>query len=199
MTNERLSESRESEPVKTSNIEREIKLAFDSPSIARAAILGIGAVPLRARRLQDDTLYDTTAATLRDSGAVLRLREDGAQSAVTLKGPAESTLMKVREEYETNVSDLGVLRRVFDAVGLAPWFRYQKYREEFSAPGVTIAVDETPVGTFVELEGSEDGILAVAAALGRAPADFIVDSYRTLFLRYAAGRDITGEMVFPAP
>ena len=87
---------------------------------------------------------------------------------------------------------------MFGAVGLAPWFRYQKYREEFSAPGVTIAVDETPVGTFVELEGSEDGILAAAAALGRAPADFIVDSYRTLFLRYAAGRDITGEMVFPA-
>jgi len=52
-----------------------------------------------------------------------------------------------------------------------------------------------PVGTFVELEGSEEGILAAAAALGRAPADFIVDSYRTLFLRHTAGA--TGEMVFP--
>ena len=179
------------------NIEREIKLAFDSPGTARAAILAIGAVPLRARRLQDDTLYDTPSATLRGSGAMLRLREDGAYSAVTLKGPAESALMKVREEHETGVSDLAVLRRVFDAVGLAPWFRYQKYREEFSAPGITIAVDETPVGTFVELEGSEDGILAAAAALGRVPADFIVDSYRTLFLRCSAG-DAAGEMVFPA-
>ena len=61
------------------------------------------------------------------------------------------------------------MRRVFAAVGLEPWFRYQKYREEFSAPGVTIAVDETPVGTFVELEGTEAGILATAAALGRIP------------------------------
>ena len=184
-----------SESKASGSVEREIKLAFDSPGIARTAILAIGAVPLRARRLQDDTLYDTPSATLRGSGAMLRLREDGAFSAVTLKGPAESALMKVREEHETSVSDLAVLRRVFGAVGLAPWFRYQKYREEFSAPGITIAVDETPVGTFVELEGSEEGILAAAAALGRVPADFIVDSYRTLFLRCSAG----GEMVFPVP
>jgi adenylate cyclase, class 2 len=179
-------------------IEREVKLAFESPGAARAAIVGIGAVPLRARRLQDDTLYDTAAATLRDRGAVLRLRDDGSHSAVTLKGPVESALMKVREEHESAVGDLAVLRRVFGEVGLVPWFRYQKYREEFSAPGVTIAVDETPVGTFVELEGSEAGILAAAAALGRTPGDFILDSYRTLFLRFAAGREPAGDMVFPA-
>ena len=127
---------------------------------------------------------------------MLRLREDGSQSAVTLKGPAESALMKVREEYETNVSDLGVLRRVFGAVGLAPWFRYQKHREEFSAPGVDDCGGRDPVGIrgAGRLGGRHP---AVAVALGRAPADFIVDSYRTLFLRYAAGRDITGEMVFP--
>ena len=92
-----------------------------------------------------------------------------------------------------------MIRQVFGAVGLSPWFRYQKYREEFSAPGVTIAVDETPVGTFVELEGSEAGILAAAAALGRTPGDFIVDSYRTLFLRHTAGREAGGDMLFPGP
>ena len=39
----------------------------------------------------------------------------------------------------------------------------------------------------------------VSAALGRAPADFIIDSYRTLFLRHTAGAGATGEMVFPVP
>jgi adenylate cyclase, class 2 len=177
--------------------EREIKLAFDSPGHARAAILAIGAVPLRARRLQDDTLYDTPSATLRHRGAVLRLRDDGALSAVTLKGPAETTLIKVREEHETGVGDLAVMRRVFGAIGLAPWFRYQKYREEFSVPGVTIAVDETPVGTFVELEGAEEAIFATAAALGRTSRDFILDSYRTLFLSRAPAGEAGGDMVFP--
>jgi adenylate cyclase class 2 len=178
-------------------LEREVKLAFESPGAARAAILAIGAVPLRARRLQDDTLYDTAAATLRDRGAMLRLRDDGALSAVTLKGPAETGLTKVREEHETAVGDLTVLRRVFSAVGLSPWFRYQKYREEFSAPGLVIAIDETPVGTFVELEGAEESIVSTAAALGRRPSDFILDSYRTLFVR-SAGLGPGSEMLFPA-
>lgn len=179
-------------------VEREVKLAFDSPGLARAAILGIGAVPLRARRLQDDTLYDTPSATLRDSGAVLRLREDGASSAVTLKGPAEAALMKVREEYEASVSDLAVLRRVFGAVGLSPWFRYQKYREEYAAAELTIAIDETPVGTFVEIEGGEEAIVAMTHALGRTPADFVLDSYYRLFMKRREQYGLAGDqMVFP--
>ena len=62
------------------------------------------------------------------------------------------------------------------------WFRYQKFREEFAAEDATIALDETPIGTFIELEGCERSILAMTYALGRTPDDFILDSYRSLFL-----------------
>ena len=54
--------------------------------------------------------------------------------------------MKVREEVETVVGDGEVLLRVFKELGLEVWFRYEKYREEFSHEDVTIAVDETPFG-----------------------------------------------------
>ena len=105
--------------------------------------------------------------------------------------------MKVREEQETEVSDPEVVRRVFHELGMQAWFRYQKFREEYEAPGVVIALDETPVGTYVELEGSEEGILTVADALGRSPADFILDSYRGLFLAFAQANNVSArDMLF---
>ena len=57
--------------------------------------------------------------------------------------------------------------RVLEELGFHVWFRYQKYREEFALDDVMIAVDETPVGTYVEIEGGEHGIATTTEALGR--------------------------------
>jgi adenylate cyclase class 2 len=94
--------------------------------------------------------------------------------------------MKLREELETIVGDGDVLLRVLEELGFTVWFRYQKYREEFAKDDVIVAIDETPVGTFVELEGSEAGITQLADALGRSPDDYLLDSYRALFEKYCA-------------
>ncbi len=179
-------------------IEREIKLCFDDPGEARTAILAAGATPLRCRRLQEDALFDTPDESLRRRGCALRVRSEPAKSLLTFKGPVEPNVhMKTREEIETVVSDGGALTEVLEELGLRPWFRYQKYREEFAAEDVTIALDETPIGTFVEIEGGEDGILVMAHALGRSPSDFIVDSYLSLFLKRRAQSGLAGtDMVF---
>ena len=57
---------------------------------------------------------------------------------------------------------------------------------------VEIVLDETPIGTFLEIEGAPERIHAAAAALGRRPDEFIEDSYAALF--FAAGG--TGDMLF---
>lgn len=77
-----------------------------------------------------------------------------------------------------------MLLRVFGELGLHVWFRYEKYREEFSHEDVIVAIDETPVGVFVEIEGSEQGIADMTVSLGRTSDDYIVDSYRSLFLQH---------------
>jgi len=165
-------------------IEREVKLRFDSPEQARAAVLAAGATPLRCRRLQEDALLDTEDEELRRRRCVLRIRTESGKSLLTFKGPVQPGTMKVREELETVIGDGDMLRHVFEELGMHVWFRYEKYREEYAAEDVTIAIDETPVGTFVEIEGGEEAILRTTAAMGRSVSDFILDSYRGLFIQH---------------
>ena len=180
-------------------LEREVKLRFDSPEVARNAIRAAGATPLRCRRLQEDCLLDTDDETLRRRRCILRVRIDGGKSLLTFKGPVQPSHMKLREEHETVVGDGTVLLRVLEELGLHIWFRYEKYREEYAAEDVTIALDETPIGTFVEIEGSERGILTMTEALGRTPADFVLDSYRGLFVKHRDEHHMAGsDMVFQA-
>jgi len=178
-------------------LEREVKLAFGSAEAARDAVLSAGASPLRCRRLQEDALFDTEDESLRQRGCALRVRTESGRSLVTFKGPVQPGPMKMRDEHETVIGDGEVMTHVFGALGLRPWFRYQKYREEFGAENVTIAIDETPVGTFVEIEGGEEAILAMTQALGRTPSDFILDSYYSLFRRRREELGLPGrDMVF---
>ena len=180
-------------------LEREVKSRFADPDLARAALAGIGAVPVRPRRLQDDTLFDSPDGALRAKRAVVRLRCEPDRVFVTYKGPVQPGPMKIREEQETEVGDAEVIRRVLHELGFVPWFRYQKFREEYEAPGVVIALDETPVGTYLEIEGSEEGILTAADALGCSPADFILDSYRGLFVAFVQANNLTArDMLFDA-
>ena len=165
-------------------IEREVKLRFASPDDARAAIVAAGAAPLRCRRLQEDALLDTEDESLRKRRCTLRIRTEAGKSLMTFKGPVQPGAMKIREEHETVVGDGEVLQHVLEELGLHVWFRYEKYREEYAAEDVTIAIDETPVGTFVEIEGGEQGILAMTEAIGRSASDFILDCYYGLFIKH---------------
>lgn len=178
-------------------LEREIKLRFDSVEEAREAVLATGASPLLGRRLQEDSLLDTEDEMLRRRRCVLRVRVENGKSRITFKGPVQPSIVKVREELETLVGDGVALLRILEEIGLHVWFCYEKYREEFSHEDVIVAIDETPVGVFVEIEGSEQGITAMAEALGRSTEDYVLDSYRGLFLKYRDEFGLTGtDMVF---
>ena len=180
-------------------LEREIKLRFDSAAEARAKILALGATPLHGRRLQEDALLDTDDELLRRQRSTLRVRCEGGKSLLTYKGPVLPGLVKIRQEFETVVADGVVLLTILEQLGLHIWFRYEKFREEFSADNVVMAVDETPVGTFVELEGGEAAIHATARALGKSVDDYITDSYRFLYLQHRDANGLAGhDMVFAA-
>src|SRR6185369_13697574 len=113
-------------------LEREVKLRFESPQAARTAVAASGATPLRPRRLQSDILFDTDQRVLSARSQVLRVRIEEGHSYVTFKSPADHPTLKLREEWETSVGDGTCLVTILERAGFRIWFRYQKYREEFS-------------------------------------------------------------------
>ena len=96
---------------------------------------------------------------------------------------------KVREEVEVEVADASVLAKIFEGLGMRGWFRYEKYRTTFRLPagaswakGLLIELDETPIGTFVELEGPPTAIDRAAQELGYSRRDYILRSYLALYV-----------------
>ena len=179
--------------------ETEIKLAFASPEDARRELIRLGAIESRPRVFEDNVVFDLDDRRLVTTDRLLRLRRTGPDAVLTYKGPAEAGRRhKVREEAEVGVADADEMDRILRGVGFRPGYRYQKYRTAFTLEGVDVALDETSLGTFVELEGDPDAIDRVAAALGKGPDDYLRATYRELQEKDAAARGaIAGDLLYP--
>src|SRR5262245_55283864 len=170
--------------------EREIKLRCSSLAEARAAVLAAGATPMRGRRLQDDCLLDNADGLLKQRRSVLRVRMESGKSLLTFKGPVQPAVVKVRDGLETGGGDGLLLLQILAELGFVVTFPYQKYRGQFALDEGIVATDETPLGTFVEIEGGDRGIAETAVALGRGPSDCLLESYRSLFCEHCRQRGI---------
>ena len=182
-----------------SNRENEIKLAFPTRETAVSGLLAAGARPVHPRAFEDNVLFDLVDRPLATSGRLLRLRRFRGASVLTFKAPvAGEHRHKVRVEHETAVADPEALRSILLGLGFEAVYRYQKYRSIFRLGVVEAAVDETALGTFVELEGAPDDVDEAARALGATPSDFIRATYRELQEKEAEARGIVpGDLLLP--
>jgi adenylate cyclase, class 2 len=183
-----------------SSRETEIKLAVPDARTARRFLRAAGFRVSRSRVFESNTVFDTPESSLRQAGTLLRIRRAGGVSTVTYKGGAVPGKHKSREELEAEVSSAVVMAAIFGRLGLRPVFRYEKYRTEFRQPhraGVAM-LDETPVGLFLELEGSPAWIDRTARRLGFEEKHYITASYSQLYLQWCmARRRKPSNMVFP--
>jgi len=158
--------------------EIEVKIRIDDPKAAREKVLGLGAAVARERHLERNVLFDFEPPALRPKGQALRLRQAGRRATLTFKGQRQkSRSFKIREEFETQVRDPKEARRILKGLGLREIFAYDKRRTVLRKSRLTITIDETPVGNFLELEGERHEITRFARALGYGRADFITRSY----------------------
>jgi len=98
---------------------------------------------------------------------------------------------KVRQEIEFPVPDSAAYRNVLAELGFRPAFYYEKFRTLYRLPGlsgVAVALDETPIGTFLELEGRPGAIARARKRLGYEPRDVILQSYGALYAAHQRAR-----------
>jgi adenylate cyclase, class 2 len=183
------------------NWETEIKLRISAGARAAARLLHLhGYVEKSPRTLQADQLFDLPDLALRNSSRLLRLRSEGSASVLTYKGPPRPGPHKSREELETPVARGRTFELILRRLGYNPSFRYEKYRTTFQKPGedsaANIALDETPIGVFLELEGPADWIDRTARELGFSTRDYITASYGSLYREHVKKRGGPADMRF---
>jgi adenylate cyclase class 2 len=170
--------------------ETEIKLRIENDKDAEAKLLSLGFAVSTDRVFERNLIFDTAERSLGASGRLLRLRDAGARVTLTFKGVGESGKHKVREEREVRLENFDEMKVILERLGYQVYFRYDKHRTEYTRAGSegTATIDETPVGTFMELEGPPDWIDRTAAQLGFQESDYITESYATLYSRSTGRR-----------
>lgn len=179
-------------------LEIEVKLKCGHQDIDKLPqkILELGFIETEAESYENNVVFDTPERELKGRKMLLRLRQKPGRVILTMKRPVakefKSDDYKIREEIEVDVSDFENTRTILTGLGYEVFFIYEKYRTEYhkdSADGpVTLMLDRTPIGYFIEIEAPQAQIDVVAGQLGYSKKDYVTENYYTLFRsRHADG------------
>jgi adenylate cyclase, class 2 len=184
--------------VRDHDIEQEMKIPTPELAGVRDRLLGLGAVLESARQLEENAVLDTSRDELRATGRLLRLRRFGEATILTFKGPASfASGVKSRLELESEVASAETMLAILAELGFTARRRYQKLRETWLLEGVTVALDETPLGCFVELEGRAGLLPPLALELGLGADAAVGESYQELWALHRAHHpEAPSDMVF---
>ena len=183
--------------------EVEIKLACHDAAAIRRRLAELGFRRV-ARSFERNILFDFPDHRLRNTDSLLRLRLESRRNRLTFKGPrANHDRFKERPEIETDVKDGPEAGKILRALGLREAFCYEKFRTVYRRSGdpehAEVTYDETPIGTYLELEGPRRWIDKVARDLGFERGHYITASYGRLYFEWCQerGRE-PSDMIFAA-
>lgn len=180
-------------------LEQEAKFRLASLSDGLARLQSAGARLEAPEVFETNHLFDFRDGRLAKRDEALRLRRVGTDAWLTWKGPQHgSRRLKKRRELQCALSDADALERILEALGLETSFRYEKYRAYYRLGDAELALDRTPIGVFLEIEGAPESILESAKTLSLDMREAIVASYPRLYERHREEvEDAPRFMTFP--
>ena len=169
----------------SSSNEVEIKFCVADIDALASRLRQLGFRQVTPRTHEMNVLFDLPDHPLRDRGDVLRLRKYGDAWVLTHKSKARNNKQngphKTRIETETRIENGEKMEAILRALQFEPSFRYEKFRAEWKGGDGHVVIDETPIGTFAEIEGPPEWIDSVARDLKIDRKDYITETYAGLF------------------
>lgn len=185
----------------TRPLETELKIPVRDLEAIRAALHEAQAIAVQSMAREVNLLLDSEDRRVTAGGFVLRVREHGDRKLLTFKGPATfDGAIKQRPEYETEIGDLPRMLTILEHLGFKVFLRYEKDREEWLLGRVSILLDHTPMGDFVEVEGPTEDLERTVRVLGIEVGEAVRGSYISLWQEHREAHpelELPADMVFP--
>ena len=157
--------------------------------------------PLLGRRLQEDSLLDTAGgSSCAHSGRAAHRKRRTARAGSPSRAPCSPRSMKVREEARTVVGDGEVLLRMFERTWSAGVVPLREVPPKSSRTTTSLSRStKRRSGSMSRSRAAKRHRRRGSRARPHDQADYIVDSYRGLFLQAPRRARATGaDMMFDA-
>lgn len=162
-------------------METEVKLRIPSTEAMLPLLAALGFSEAEPMQAEHSTLWDR-GEELRSKGSALRLRRYAGQCLLTWKGPKlPDPELKIRPEIETVIQDFEAMENILSALGYSPVMTMVKRRAMFLRDALVACLDETPFGSYLELEGDPQAIRLAMEHLCLNASHIEPRSYPTLF------------------
>ena len=137
-------------------------------------------VSLGAKKVFNDVIttifFDFSDASIKTAKNLLRLRKVGTKSFLTFKKFIEHAQMKVRQEFEVEVSDFDTIQTILSSLGLHPEQQIKKQRVSYQLDDVRFEFDRhldeyAFIPEFLEIEAkNEETVFRYVNLLGYTKA-----------------------------
>jgi adenylate cyclase, class 2 len=174
--------------------EIEVKiLEINRPKIEKALI------NLQARKIFDGVLktlfLDFGDNSIIKAGNVLRLRKNSQKSELTFKKVTYTQTVKIAEEYSVKVSDVEIMLKILQNLGLSVTGMMEKHRFSYKLDNVRFDIDRYLgdfefIPEFLEIEAEDlNNIHRYAELLGFKPEDCLPWSSEELIQHYSNDKE----------
>lgn len=156
--------------------EKEVKILDVDRNKLSEKLMSLGAKKISDGEI-NASFFDYPDKSIRNNEKTVRLRKVGDKVFLTFKSPIPHDSVKIKKEYEIEVSDFDKSKKILESLGLSEWLTMRKHRITYLIDNIRFEFDKHHdqyefVPEFLEIEAEDiDTIYKYAELLGYKKED----------------------------